>query len=310
MPDGTVLGQVGGMGVSGDGTVYVYHRGEKNWGGGGRLWSRIQNFVRRYMEAPDTTQSVQETAILGVHPETGALLSAIGADIFLIPHGLAVDGDDNLWLTDVGRHQVIKMSRNGDVLLVIGEKGVAGAGRGQFNKPTDVAVAPDGSFYVADGYGNARVVKFSSSGEYLFEWGGRGSAPGQFDTPHGIAIDAEQNIYVADRGNARLQVFDRKGVYLREFSGPEIGRPWAVDVAADGRIFVADGGDQVPDDDRSGLVVLAPDGTLVARWSQFGYGPGELVWPHDLAVSITSEVFVGEVLDSHRVQKFTTDCAE
>lgn len=132
----------------------------------------------------------------------------------------------------------------------------------------------------------------------------------QLNTPHGIAIDAAQNIYVADRGNARLQVFDRKGSYLREFSGPEIGRPWAVDVGADGRIFVVDGGDQGTGEDRSGLVTLTADGKLIARWSQFGSGPGELVWPHDLAVSKNSEVFVGEVLDSHRVQKFTPGCTD
>ncbi len=97
---------------------------------------------------------------------------------------------------------------------------------------------------------------------------------------------------------------------MAQYAGAEIGRPWAVDVTAEGRIYVADGGDLGSGVSRSGLVILSPDGQVVVRWSQFGYGPGELVWPHDLAVGSNSEVYVGEVLDSHRVQKFIANCPE
>jgi len=305
---GQTLGQVGGLGVGRDGTIYVFHRGKKSWGGGGRIWSRVQNYLMHWFSPADPLEPVQETAVLGVDPETGAVISAFGTNQFLIPHGLAVDAQDNLWLTDVGLHQVFKMSKEGKVLLVVGEAGVAGNDQTHFNKPTDVAVARDGSFFVADGYGNARIVKFSPTGTYQFEWGGKGTEHGRFDTPHGIAIGRDQKIYVADRGNARLQVFDAAGKFLAAYAGPEIGRPWAVDVSADGHVFVADGGDQLAHQPRSGLVMLSPAGNVAARWSQYGYQAGGLVWPHDLAASRNLDVYVGEVLDSHRLQKFTTDC--
>ncbi|NQV20044.1 MAG: hypothetical protein HQ511_01365 [Rhodospirillales bacterium] len=311
------LGQVAGVGIGTDDTVYVFHRGNKNWGGGGRLWSRALGFTRfwlpEWLTGYEAEGPVRENTLLALDPKTGVVLSAIGADQFLVPHGLTLDAEDNLWVTDVGLHQVFKVSRTGEVLLTIGARGVAGNDQNHFDRPTDVAVAGDGSFYVADGYGNARVVKFSPDGDYLFEWGGRGTGPGQFDVPHGIAISAagddEGKLYVADRGNARVQVFDLKGQFIKQISGPEIGRPWAVDVAEDGRIFLADGGDQDTDAPRSGLVILTPDGVPMARWSEFGYGAGNLVWPHDLAVSRKDEVYVGEVLDSRRLQKFSVTCA-
>lgn len=310
--DGTVVGQVAGIGVGTDDTIYLFHRGTKDWGRGGRFWSRLIELVRRtFPEALtgyDPAGPVQEPAILALNPETGNLISAFGAGQFLIPHGLALDAQDNLWVTDVGLHQVFKLSRSGEILLTVGVREEAGNDKGHFDQPTDVAVAADGAFYVADGYGNSRVVKFSAAGEYLFEWGSPGDGPGQFSTPHGLALDSAGNLYVADRGNKRVQVFDSKGEYLREFSGRNIGRPWAVDIAADGKIFISDGGDQNPSSPRSGLVVLAPDGTFIGRWSRFGYGPGELVWPHDLAVSRDLDIYVGEILDSRRVQKFVPSC--
>src|SRR5690606_40201954 len=112
---------------------------------------------------------------------TGALLDSWGAGAFLLPHGLTIDSQGNVWLTDAGLHQVFKYSAEGKKLLTLGEAGVSGSDAGHFNLPTDVAVRPDGSFYVSDGYGNTRVVKFSAEGVYEFEWGSKGDQPGQFD---------------------------------------------------------------------------------------------------------------------------------
>jgi DNA-binding beta-propeller fold protein YncE len=139
-------------------------------------------------------------------------------------------------------------------------------------------------------------------------WGGRGVAPGQFNAPHGIAIDARGQLYVADRGNARIQVFDDGGAFLRQIAGPEIGRPWAVVLGPDGPLYALDGGDQDAARPRSGLLALTPEGAVLARSSGYGTEPDSLVWPHDLAVSSGSEVFVGEVLDANRVQKFKPGC--
>jgi peptidylamidoglycolate lyase len=109
-------------------------------------------------------------------------------NLFAMPHGLTIDAHDNVWLTDVALQQVYKFSPEGQLLLTLGERGVAGADLAHFNRPTAVAVAGDGSPYVSDGYNNSRVMKFSADGKFLFQWGTKGSGPGQFDLPHWVAI--------------------------------------------------------------------------------------------------------------------------
>lgn len=308
LPAGLELGQVAGLGFAPGGVVYLFHRGARSWVENPTLAAKAWSLMARLFKGDTSKEPIAENTILAIDPVTGALLSSFGAGRFVIPHGLTVAANDTLWVTDVGLHQVFKFSRRGELLLTLGEAGAAGAGRTRFDGPTDIAVASDGSIYVADGYGNARVVKFAANGEYLFEWGGRGDGPGRFNLPHGIAIDARGNVYVADRGNGRIQVFDGEGGFLRQISGPGIGRPWALEIAGDGRLYVVDGGDQDPAKPRSGLLVMTLEGRVIARWSRYGYEPGNLVWPHDLAVGRNSEVFVGEVFDANRVQKFKLGC--
>ena len=308
LPEDLELGQVAGLGIDSRDLVYVFHRGAKSWGRQSSLAERARDLLARLFTDDGEPEPIARDTILALDPASGELLASFGADRFQIPHGLTLDGEDNLWVTDVGLHQVFKFSRNGELLLTLGQAGQAGSGRARFDGPTDVAVAADGSVYVADGYGNARVVRFSAEGAYQMEWGGRGAAPGPFDLPHGIAIDSRGELYVADRGNARIQVFDGAGRFLRQISGPEIGRPWAVDLGPDGALYAVDGGDQDPERPRSALLKLTPQGEVIARWSGFGYEAGSLVWPHDLAVSGDSEIFVGEVFDANRVQKFRPGC--
>ena len=312
LPEDIELGQAAGLGVDSRDVVYVFHRGERSWGTEASLVARVRAlWAGLFAEGPEREterETIARDTILALDPATGVLLASFGAGRFRIPHGLTLDDDDNIWVTDVGLHQVFKFSRNGALLLTLGEAGRAGGDRTHFDGPTDVAVAADGAIYVPDGYGNARVVKFSPEGAYLMAWGGRGAAPGQFNVPHGIAIDARGDLYVADRGNARIQVFDGAGAFLRQIAGSEIGRPWAVDLGPDGTLYALDGGDQDPERPRSGLLKLTPQGEVIARWSGYGYDAGSLVWPHDLAISRGSEVFVGEVLDANRVQKFKPGC--
>ena len=316
LPEDIELGQAAGLGIDSRDVVYVFHRGERSWVTAPSLVARVRAlWAGLFAEGPEhetaretARETIAQDTILALDPATGELLASFGAGRFRIPHGLTLDGDDNIWVTDVGLHQVFKFSRDGALLLTLGEAGRAGDDRTHFDGPTDVAVAADGAIYVTDGYGNARVVKFSPEGAYLMAWGGRGAAPGQFNLPHGIAIDARGQLYVADRGNARIQVFDGAGRFLRQIAGPEIGRPWAVDLGPDGTLYALDGGDQDAATPRSGLLALTPEGEVLARWSGYGTEPGSLVWPHDLAVSSRSEVFVGEVLDANRVQKFKPGC--
>lgn len=108
----------------------------------------------------------------------GNFLHAWGEGLLKAPHGLRTDAEDNVWATDTGHHLVFKFNANGETLLTLGIKDQPGDGQQQFNRPADVAVAPSGEFYVADGYGNARVVKFSPEGKFLQAWGRKGTAAG------------------------------------------------------------------------------------------------------------------------------------
>ena len=107
--------------------------------------------------------------------------------------------------------------------MKLGEAKVAGNDSLHFNKPTGIAIAKDGSFYVSDGYGNNRIIKFSVQGKYLFEWGQKGNKEGEFNIPHAISLDSNGNVYVADRENNRIQVFDPNGKYIKQFKGKTFG---------------------------------------------------------------------------------------
>lgn len=159
MPEGRILGQTTGVDVDSRNRVYVFHRAARSW-------------------SEDPALPLISGTTIEVFNANGRHLRSWGANTFVMPHGLTIDLQDNVWLTDVGLHQVFKFSPDGKLLLTLGEARVPGADRTHFNKPTDVAVLPDGSFYVSDGYGNTRVVKFSATGRFEFEWGRRGTAQG------------------------------------------------------------------------------------------------------------------------------------
>src|SRR5207302_8319805 len=128
--------------------------------------------------------------------ENGKVVTAFGAGVFVFPHGIGLDGDGNIWLTDgMGKdgkgHQAIKFSPDGKILMTLGKAGVAGTGPDEFNAPSDILVAPNGDIFVADGHGgdtNARIVRFSKDGKFIKTWGKKGTGPGEFDTPHALAM--------------------------------------------------------------------------------------------------------------------------
>ncbi|HEY5947504.1 MAG TPA: peptidyl-alpha-hydroxyglycine alpha-amidating lyase family protein [Kofleriaceae bacterium] len=288
MPEGTKLGWVvSGVGVDSRGDVFVLHRGSREWPANDKL---------------DTTP-IAEATVLVFDGRTGALRASWGANQFAMPHGLTIDRDDHVWITDVALQQVFELRHDGTLLRTFGERAVAGADQTHFDRPTKVAVAPDRSFYVSDGYNNSRVIEFASDGSFVREWGAKGSAPGQFDTPHGIALDAHRNVYVADRGNARVQVFDASGHFLREWKGREYGRPFDVAVAPNGAIAIVDGGD-IPDHgpDRSAVVIVRPDGSVVDRFGRYGLYDGQFHRAHDIAVGPDGAIYVGDA--NGRIQKF------
>jgi sugar lactone lactonase YvrE len=165
--------------------------------------------------------------------ETGKLVRSFGAEMFIFPHGIHVDKEGNVWVTDgvppgaandpktTGKgHIVVKFSHEGKVLLTLGKAGVPGDGPDTFNQPSDVITAPNGDIFVADGHGgntNARIVKFDKNGKFIKAWGKKGTAPGEFDTPHSLAMDSRGRLFVADRNNNRIQIFDQDGKFLDEW---------------------------------------------------------------------------------------------
>lgn len=286
LPEGRVLGSAAGVGVSPKGEVFVLHRG-------GRTWSE-----------PLPLDSIKAATIAVFDARSGRFLREWGANTFAMPHGLTVDAKGNIWTTDVALQQVFKFSPEGKLLMVLGERGVAGADAGHFNRPTDVAVLPDGSFFVSDGYRNTRVAKFSPEGRFLFQWGRPGRGEGEFNTPHGIDVDAQGQIYVADRENDRVQVFDAEGRFLRQIKDPAAGRPYGVAVLPDGGLAIADGGEQPRSGpDRSGLVFADGEGRVRERLGRFGNQDGQFRMAHDVARDAAGAFYVVDIA-GQRVQKF------
>ncbi|MEX2049238.1 MAG: peptidyl-alpha-hydroxyglycine alpha-amidating lyase family protein [Gemmatimonadota bacterium] len=194
---------------------------------------------------------------------TGETLENFGAGIFVTPHGIHVDSEGNVWVTDFAAnaagtkgHQVHKFSSDGELLLSLGTAGQPGNDSGHLNQPNDVIVAPDGTIFVADGHGGqnmttaeeiedgrareltGRMVKYSPEGEYIMEWGELGTEHGQFRTPHALAFDSQGRLWVADRGNHRLEIFDQQGNYLE--SRYLYGRISDVFITADDMVYAID----------------------------------------------------------------------
>ena len=286
LPKDEVLGLCAGVGVDSHHHVFVFHRRERKWSN------------------PFPTEPIAGTTVTVFDGTTGRLISSWGAGTFIMPHGLTIDHEDNVWLTDVGLHQVFKYTPDGKLLLTLGERVKPGNDHDHFNLPTDVAVLRDGSFYVSDGYKNTRVIKFTAEGRYEFEWGTKGHEPGEFNLPHGIAVDSTGHVYVCDRSNSRLQVFDAKGKFIDQWKGPHIGRPYGVAVDKADHVFIIDGGEQsLRPDDRGKAVELDASGHVVDTFGSHGKEPGQFQTGHDIAVDVDGTVYVADS-GGKRVQKF------
>ena len=179
--------------------------------------------------------------------QSGTLVKSFGGGMFVFPHGIAVDKDGNVWVTDgQGRdgkgHQVFKFSPDGEVLMTLGKAGVAGDGPDTFNQPDDVAIAPNGDIFVSDGHtpamGNARVMKFTKDGKFIKQWGRHGSGPGEFEVPHALAFDSRGRLFVGDRANNRIQIFDQDGNFIDQWK--QFSRPSGVYIDNHDVIYVTD----------------------------------------------------------------------
>jgi DNA-binding beta-propeller fold protein YncE len=233
-----------------------------------------------------------EPPILVFHSD-GQFVRSFGDKLFKSPHGLRIDEHDNIFVTDNADHTVTKFTHDGKVVFTLGEKGVPGEDDKHFNKPADIAFAKNGDFFIADGYGNSRVVKFDKTGKYLLAWGKKGAGEGEFNLPHNVRLDSKGNVYVADRENRRIQVFTQDGKFLRQFGGF-----WAYGlfIAPDDTLFVTDG--------RANRVHhMTLDGKILASFGLEGSKPGQFHLPHGVTVAADGAVYITEI-DGKRVQKF------
>ena len=177
---------------------------------------------------------------------SGKLVRSFGSGMFVFPHSIFVDRDDNVWVADGdgkdGKgHVVVKFSSTGQVLMTLGKQGVAGKGHDTFNRPSGVVVAPSGDVFVSDGHGgdsNARIVKFSKDGKYITEWGRKGTGPGEFGGLHGLALDSKGRVFVSDRENNRIEIFDPNGKFIGQW--PQFSKPSGIFIDENDTIYVAD----------------------------------------------------------------------
>jgi len=286
LPNDLYLGEAAGVAVNSKGHIFVYTRSAQ---------TRLFEFDAK-----------------------GTFLHEIGKGLygFSFAHVVRIDRDDNIWCVDEGANMVIEFDPQGRVRMLFGRKPEAVEGGAPpppggtppppppafatfahrlFNRPTDVAWDPAGNSFVADGYGNSRVVKFDKDGNWVKEWGKRGTAQGEFHTLHSIATDARGNVYVGDRENNRIQVFDGEGNFLKEWT--TVGVPWAICITP-GPKQVLYSSDSVP----GRIYKLDLDGNILGEFGKSGKLLGQLGWVHEISCPTENTLFVAELLN-WRIQK-------
>ena len=236
LPEGREMGAVGKICIDPDGE---------------HIWAVIRcGDVKNAMFGTECLNSQLDPVIK--FDQKGNVVESFGRGLFIWPHGLDVDKDGNVWVTDAVSdnlipkgdkrgHQVIKFSPKGEVLMVLGKPGVSGNGNYTFNAPSDVVVADNGDVFIADGHStetNNRVVKYSPDGTFIKSWGREGYGPGEFKSLHALEIDKRGRLFVADRGNRRLQIFDQEGNYIAQWT--QFGMPSGLCFDQNDNIYVAD----------------------------------------------------------------------
>jgi sugar lactone lactonase YvrE len=198
------------------------------------------------------------------------LVKSFGAGMIVFPHGIHVDRDGNIWVTDgqdnlpraargatagaaapaaappakVIGHQVFKFSPDGKLLMTLGKPGGnqpgAPAEPDSFYQPNDVLVAPNGEIWVCEGHGgaNSRLIKFDKNGKFIKEFGKKGSGPDDWDQPHALAMDSRGRLFVGDRSNNRIKILDQDGKVLAEWL--QFSRPSGIYIDKQDNIYVAD----------------------------------------------------------------------
>ncbi len=264
---------------------------------------------------------------VAVFDRDGNFLAAWGGDVFKRAHHIIIDRDDNIFCVDDMGHRVLKFAPDGTLLMAIESTNRHATAqeltaRGQvveqphppFNYPTGVALARGGDIYVSDGYGNARIHKFTPDGIHLFSWGTFGSEAGQFHLPHGVLVDHEGLVYISDRMNRRVQVFTPDGEFVTQWD--DVRWPNNMCLDANGNFYIAELGalflyDRAHIDlsQPSGrITVRDARGTIISEWGMHDpLGDGRFFAPHDIAVDSVGNVYIGEVAATYSGGKAPVD---
>lgn len=232
-----------------------------------------------------------------VFDRDGNFIDSWGDDILKDAHGIFIDADDNIYCTERETHVVRKFNTAGELLMTLGTPDVPGGEGEPFNLPTDLALGPDGEMYISDGYGNARVHKYSPDGELIKSWGRPGTGPGEFDLPHCVRVDPRNRLMVADRENNRIQFFTLDGEYIEEWG--DLLQPDTIYIDDDDLVYIAELGQRVS--------IMTLNGEVVSQWgSERGSTvPGEFfACPHGIWLDSQGDIYVGEVQADARLQKF------
>lgn len=237
-----------------------------------------------------------------VFDREGNFIKSWGEDLFKRPHGVTFGPDGNLWCVDDGDHTVRKCTPDGQVLLTIGTPGKPApyqSGK-PFNRPTKVAFDPrSGDLYISDGYGNARVHKYTPDGKHLFSWGEYGNDPGQFNLVHSVCTDRHGHVYVADRENHRVQIFNSKGEFITQWVN--MHRPCGLYIEGD-LCYIGELPSQLAvnadyPNIGSRVSIYTLEGKLLARLGdrRSGEEPGQFIAPHGIDVDSHGDIYIGEV---------------
>ena len=288
---GEKLGQVAGLAVTKSGSLLVFHRGNVVWGAG----TFDENNKLRERKA------VTRDPVLELNSDSGALIRSFGKGRFYVPHGIATDTQGNIWLTDVGLHQVLKMTANGVLIRAWGEAFVPGNDHAHFCKPAAVAVHSDGRAFIADGYCNNRIVVLGPDGTFATSFGSRSQnmmqpALGTFILPHDVTLhESVDHLHVADRQNARTQMLFTNGTAVKELKPPNnFATVYSTDYCIhDGMMFLLPG---EPPRDGADIRVFAVSSATAKVAYSFSPTSAKLTRPHILrAARDCSSVFIGEI---------------
>jgi DNA-binding beta-propeller fold protein YncE len=237
----------------------------------------------------------------------GSYYTSWGEGVLSSAHGMFIDRQENIYLPVMNSHVVLKYSPSGNLLMTLGtwdqpsDTGWSGnysdpvkQAAGPFHRPTDVAISPSGDLYISDGYGNARVHRFTADGELQMSWGVPGkTAPGEFHVPHGVWVHTDGRVLVADRENNRVQIFSPQGEFLTQWT--DLARPCDIYIDADEAVYVPE---------LDGLItILSLDGKILARWTS-PTGTGEGDGGHAVWVDSHGDIYLNQNQEGRRLLKY------